>query len=153
MDRARFTSLWNAWQGRLLIGFALLLGVIEIADVVLRARGIPVELVSITARRLAFSGFTAIAFFFGSMTAHWFVTWRRPTWEGTTATVLGAIFWTVFVAYIAASFLDPDPRYWPTVTLWLRYPPIAAIVGAVLAYTCFPQRSKWFPSRPPRSTP
>jgi hypothetical protein len=145
MDRERFAKAWNTWQGRLLVGFGVLLGVVELVDLVLRSRGVPVELVSQSARRVVFSGFTALAFFFGSMTTHWFVTWRRRTWEGTIANVLGLFFWAVFAAYIAASFLDPDPAYWPVVTQWLRYPPVAALVGAVLAYVCFPQRSRWFP--------
>lgn len=147
MTRENFARIWSRWQGRLLIGFGLLLAVIEVVDLILRARGVPVELVSQSARRVAFGGFTALAFFFGSMTAHWFVTWKRRTWEGRTATVLGLIFWAVFAAYVAASFFDPDPAYWPVWAQWLRYPPIAALFGGLLAWACFPQRSPWLPGR------
>lgn len=145
MTRLDFIQIWNTWQARYIMGFLYSLAVLEALDIVLRARGIRVELISITMRRLAFSGMTALAFFFGSMCVHWFVTWHRATWEGATAHLLGAFFWFVFAAYLAASWFDPTPRYWPTATQWVRYPPIAALIGAVLAYVCFPQRSPWFP--------
>lgn len=145
MTRDQFVQLWNLWQGRYIMGFLYSLAILEAVDLVLRARGVRVELISQTMRRLAFSGMTAIAFFFGAMTVHWFVTWRRATWEGMTANVLGGFFWAVFLAYLLASWFDPAPRYWPVATQWLRYPLVAALVGALLAYVCFPQRSVWFP--------
>ncbi len=149
MNRLQFVEIWNTFQWRYLVWWAYGLALIEIADVILRWRGVPVDLVSQVARRVAFSGLTAFAFFFGSMAVHWFVTWRRATWEGPVAHVLGVLFWLVFLAYLLASWFDPTPRHWPTVTAWLRYPPIAALVGAVLAYVCFPQRSPWFPGDVP----
>jgi hypothetical protein len=148
VTRAEFAAAWNTFQRRYLVWWAYGLALIEIADVCLRAAGVQVDLVSMTARRVAFSGLTGFAFFFGSMTVHWFVTWRRRTWTGTTANVLGLFFWAVFLAYVLASFLDPTPSSWPLITQWIRYPPVAALVGAALAYTCFPQRSPWFPGAP-----
>lgn len=141
----RFIETWNLWQGRWLVWWAWSLAVIEVIDVALRSRGIQVELVSQTMRRLVFEGLTGLAFFFGAMTVHWFVTWHRATWEGTTATVLGLVFWAVFLAYVVVSYADPTPRHWPVLTQWIRYPPIAAGVGGLLAWVCFPQGSIWLP--------
>jgi hypothetical protein len=151
MTKEHFIELWNTFQHRYLVWWAYGLAIIEIIDVILRSRfvQIKVDLVSMVARRVAFSGLTAFSFFFGSMAVHWFVTWRRLPWEGVTEAALGVFFWLVFVAYILASWFDPTPKYWPVVTQWLRYPPIAAVVGAVLAYVCFPQRSVWFPGKIP----
>lgn len=148
MTRERFIELWNTWQVRYLIWWGYGLAVLEATDLILRAKGVKVELVSMSARRIVFSGFTVFAFFLSSMTFHWCVTWRRMTWEGWTANALGLFFWAVFAVYLLASWFDPTPRYWPAVTQWLRYPPIAALIGAVLAYVCFPQRSPWFPGAP-----
>lgn len=148
MTTPEFVETWNRFQWRWIVWWGYSLALLELADVVLRWRGVHVELVSQTARRIAFSGLTAWAFFLGSMTAHWVVTWHRATWEGTTATVLALIFWAVFLAYLLASWFDPTPTYWPELTRWLRYPPIAAVLGAVLALVCFPQRSPWFPGGP-----
>lgn len=145
MTRDEFAAIWNRWQARVFVGALWVLAAIEVTDVILRWRGIHVELVSQSMRRIAFEGMTAIAFFAGSMCCHWFVTWRRRTWEGTTATVLGLAFWAVFIGYVLVSYLDPVPSAWPTWVQWYRYPPVAAAFGALMAWTCFPQRSPWFP--------
>ena len=145
MTRADFVQAWNTWQARYIMGFLYSLAVIEVVDIAMRARGVRVELISQTMRRLAFSGMTALAFFFGSMTVHWFVTWRRMTWEGVPAHVLGVFFWAVFLAYQLASWFDPVPRYWPLWAQWFRYSAVLALLGGVLAYLCLPQRSSWFP--------
>ena len=145
VTRAEFAQLWSTWQARYIMAFLYSLLPLELVDGMLRGRGVSVEMISMTMRRLAFSGMTAVAFFFGSMTVHWFVTWHRMTWDGPTAHVLGVFFWLVFAAYLAASWFDPTPRYWPLWAQWLRYPPVAALFGGLLAYVCFAQHSSWFP--------
>lgn len=146
MTQPEFIEFWNRLQWRWIVWWGYSLAVLEIIDLILRERfEIHVELVSQTARRIAFGGFTAFAYFLAGMTAHWVVTWHRPTWTGTTATVLALVFWAGLAAYLAASWFDPTPRHWPVWAQWLRYPPIAALLGAVLALVCFPQNSSWLP--------
>ncbi len=143
-----FGAAFDAFERRYMVWGAWGLAAIEIAAVALRALGAKLHLVSYEARGLAFGGLTALAYFAGSMSIHWFVTWRRVPWSDPVAHVLGVFFWAVFLAYVIASYADPNPRYWPIVTQWLRYPPVACAIGGVLAFFCFPQESVWAPGRP-----
>jgi hypothetical protein len=140
-----FVTTWDTWQWRYHLWWWYGLIVLELIDVVLKARGVPVRLMSQIVRDHAFDGFTAIAFATAGMAFHWNVTWHRLPWTGTTELVLALVFWFICGAYVAASYLDPSSRYWPTWALWVRYPPYAAALGALTAWLCFPQRSRWVP--------
>jgi len=118
----------------------------EVALVILRAKyGTQVRLVSQVAESLAFRGLGALAYFMAGLSAHFFATWTRPTWSGTTATILGLVFWLVGVAYLVADLLDPARAYWPLWAQWVRWPPVIAALGALLAWSFFPQRALWVP--------
>lgn len=121
----------------------------ELVLLALRARGWPVLLVSQEARRLAYRGFPSIAYALSGLSVHFFVNWTRPTWDGWIATALVILWWSVLAAYLAADALDPDHAYWPIVTQWIRWPPVVAAVGGVLAYVAFPQRALWTPGGTP----
>jgi hypothetical protein len=110
--------------------------------------GTEVRLVSQIAESLAFRGLGALAYFLSGLSAHFFLTWPRPTWTGATATVLGLTFWLVGAAYLAADLLDPARAYWPLWAQWVRWPPVIALVGAAFAWSCFPQRAIWLPGGP-----
>ncbi len=56
MTRPEFVQAWNTWQVRYIVWWAYGLALLEIADVVLRWRGVHVELVSQSVRRLVFPG-------------------------------------------------------------------------------------------------
>lgn len=104
-----------------------------------------VETISQEARRLAYRGFPTLAYFWCGMASHWFITWRKPVWEGTLGAVLAVLFWAIGAAYLLADWLDPNRAHWPALTTWLRYPPIVACVGLAAGYLLFPQRSVWTP--------
>ena len=126
--------LWAAW---------------EIVLVLMRANGWDVRLVSGEAKRLAFRGLPTLAYFLAGLTAHFFLTWQRPTWSSPWDAVLGVVFWSIGAAHLLADALDPDFRRWPLVTQWIRYPPVVAGIGLVAGWGLFPQRSIWFPGGTP----
>lgn len=117
----------------------------ELVLVALRARGWDVLLISQEARRLAYRGLPSLAYALAGLSVHFFVNWTRPTWDGLPAQVLGVTWWAVLAAYLLADALDPNRAYWPIVTQWIRWPPVVAAVGGVLAYVAFPQRALWVP--------
>lgn len=136
----------NLITRRYVVWWAYGLAILEVVLVALRYRfGTDIKLVSHIVRDLSFYGLASFAYFLGGMTAHWVITWERLPWQGITAHILGVLFWAVFIAYWLADVFDPNYKYWPLITQWLRYPPVVALIGALLAFFCFPQRSRWFP--------
>ena len=85
--------LWAAW---------------ELVLVWLRARGWEVRLISQEARSIAARGLPSLAYAMMGLAAHFFITWRRLPWEGTTEIVLGVIWWAGLAAYLVADWLDPN---------------------------------------------
>lgn len=130
---------------RYLIWWFYIMAIIEVVALYLKSIGIGVPLVSKVARDTAFHGFSSLAYFMVGLSAHWFITWRYYPWEGPMRGILGGTFWAVGLAYFVADKLDPVYHYWPLWAQWLRYPPVVALVGLVLALVCFPQNSSWFP--------
>jgi hypothetical protein len=130
------------------LGPFVLWAVWELALVWLRARGWPVRLISQEARSIAFRGLPTLAYFLSGLTAHFFLTWRRPTWNEPLSTGFGVAFWAIGVAYLAADVFDPARAYWPLVTQWLRWPPVVALVGLASGCLLFPQRALWVPGSP-----
>lgn len=143
-----FAQGFDLFVKRYLIWYWYILALIEISAIILRKMGVPCHLVSYTAREAAYKGLPTLAYFMAGMTFHWFVTWYRVPWHGTTASILGFWFWLVGVVYFAADMLDPNYLYWPLWAQRLRYPPTVALIGAANAWICFPQKSVWFPGRP-----
>lgn len=131
------------------------LGVWEVLAIVLKWCGIKVPLVSQVAKETVFgakwldhAAMSSLGYFFVGMGVHWFITWGRVPWEGTTANILGVLFWLVGAAYYVADKLDPNWTYWPLWAQWVRYPSIVALLGGIMAFVCFPQNSVWVPRRP-----
>lgn len=134
----------------LVLGPFLAWGVWEVVLLYLRTRlGTDVLLISQEARRLAYRGLPAFAYFLAGLSVHFFVNWTRPTWDGPIASALGATWWGIGFAYLVADVLDPQRTYWPLLTQWIRWPPVVALVGAALAFFAFPQRAMWTPGGPP----
>ena len=122
----------------------------EVALIVLRAKyGTQVRLVSQVAESLAFRGLPTLAYVMTGLAFHFFVTWRRPPWSGATETVLGALWWAGGLAYLIADIFDPNRADWPLITQWVRYPPVAALVGGIGAWLFFGQKSIWIPGGTP----
>lgn len=130
------------------LGPVVLWAVWEIALIWLRRQGWDVRLISQEARSIAFRGLPTLAFVLTGLAFHFFVTWRRLPWDGTAAVVLAALWWAIGVAYLAADILDPARAHWPILTQWIRYPPVAALLGAFTAWLFFGQRSLWHPGAP-----
>ena len=126
--------LWAAW---------------ELAQIWFQRRGWDVRLISQEARSLAYRGMPSLAFFLTGLSVHFFLSWRSLPWSDTLATVAAVAWWAIGAAYLVADVLDPNRAYWPAVTLWLRWPPFVAIVGAVSAFFLFPQRALWSPPGAP----
>lgn len=123
--------LWLAWELALLV--------------MIEHYGMNVRLISQEARSLAYRGLPSLAYFLGGLVVHFFLNWRRPTWGGQAATVLGATFWVIGAAYLLADLLDPNRLHWPVLTQYVRHPRYATIVGGMTAFFAFPQRSLWEP--------
>lgn len=145
LNNPGFIQGFTTFIKRYLVWWFYGMAIIEILALALKAIGINVPLVSKVARDTAFNGLPTLAYFMAGMSAHWFVTWRYYPWDGWVKTFLAALFWAVGLAYYMADKLDPVHTYWPVWAQWLRYPPVVALVGFVLALVCFPQNSSWFP--------
>lgn len=143
----KFEIVFNLIVRKYLVWWWYGLAAIELVAIWLRYKGYRVNLVSMEARDIVFNGLPTMAYFMGGMMAHWCITWNRLPWDDNTARVLGVLFWAVGVAYLLADIFDPRAQYWPTITQWLRYPPVVAAVGTILALICFPQRSLWYPGK------
>lgn len=142
-----FVNVFNLFVKRYVVWWFYGLALIEIAALLLRRYGVHVQLVSQAAREVAFKGLPTLAYFMTGMAVHWFVTWETTPWQGIWAGIFGLTFWVVGITYLLADIFDPNYLYWPTAVQWLRYPPIVALVGGLLAFVCFPQNSVWYPGR------
>jgi hypothetical protein len=120
--------LWLAW---------------EIALIWLRGSGTHVYTISQEAKRLAFGYLGSLAYFWGGMTAHYFLTWSKPSWSSPLPAVA---FWVIGLAYMGADFFDGgDPSKWPNFVQWLRWPPVVVVIGLLAGHLLFPQPTPWRP--------
>lgn len=133
---ARALNVITRW---VVIGPWLLWAVWELVVLALRTKIPGVRTISQEARSIAFRGLASLAYATAGMAAHWFVTWRRlpipERWQG----VCTALWWLGLAAYLLSDAVVPEAR------TWLRWPPAAALIGAVGAWLLFGQASVWTP--------
>lgn len=150
-----FIPMFRETIRRYLVWWMYGLAVFEAIAIVLKWLGVNVPLVSQVARDTLFgakwtgnAAFTSLGYFFVGMGVHWFVTWGRPPLDGTRGEApLAMLFWLVGVAYYVADKLDPNWTYWPVWAQWVRYPTTSSVLGGVLAFFCFAQKSTWAPAK------
>lgn len=123
----------------IVLGPFLLWGVWEVALLVIQRRHPEVRLVSQEARSLAARGLPSLAYAMTGLCFHFFQTWKRPPWSGFDAALFAIVWWAGLAVYLVADLVEPGAR------TWLRYPPIAMLIGGIGAWVCFPQSSIWTP--------
>lgn len=117
----------------------LVYAVWEIVVLALRTKYPEVRTISMEARSIAARGLASLAYAFCGMGAHWFITWRRLPWSGTTEVVAAVAWWAGLALYLLFDCLTPGAR------VWIRHPAVAALVGGIGAWLLFPQKSVWTP--------
>lgn len=115
----------------------------ELALLWFRGKGITVNTISMEAKRIAFAHLGALAYFWGGMSAHYFLSWKRPVWNSPAPAIA---FWTIGAAYLAADLLDRGHWFgWPDFVQWIRWPPVVVLIGLAAGYLLFPQSATWSP--------
>lgn len=129
IDKVTFWIFWGFWPLWLIW---------ELVLIKLRAENPSVDLISMVARDRAYQ-FTALAFAWGSLAAHYFVNWRHLPWETPIPAVA---FW---VLLLLACVWDYTLWHTPYATLpyWIRvvrFPGTMFFLGILNGTFLFPQR-------------
>lgn len=126
----------------LVVGTWVVYAAWQIALISLRASGVPVKLISMTEKDVGYS-LASLVYFWNGMGAHWWQTWRQPTWSNPGP---GIAFWAIGLAYLMTDLVWPTPHGGTSPWLVLRYPPVVMVIGLVAGWGLFPQgRPNWSP--------
>ncbi len=131
IDKATFWIFWGFWPIWLIWELILLK---------LREQNPSVDLISMVARDRSYQ-FTALAFTWGSLAAHYWVNWRTLPWDSEIPAV---IFWVLITAACIWDYHLWDRAY-ETLPFWMRFvrfPGTMLMLGLFNGAFLFPQRGK-----------